>query len=167
MNIRELVEGCAAVEGSRPRVYAVMLLDAFELARSTLRDPTRWTQGALARDMEGGAVGVRYPAAVCWCAEGVLRASVTQPGVVYSATALLQEVFGEPVHFYNDTHSHEAVIRGFDTVIQGLREYLCSLAAPADISYAEALKATQDVPVRLVEREEITAARDALNESES
>lgn len=92
-------------------------------AARLIRDPARWTQGALARDHEGNIVSVSDPLARCFCAEGALLriAHVTGAYSVYTpAEKALTRVIatikppsvmlGGEIAWVNDELGHEAVL---------------------------------------------------------
>ena len=37
-----------------------------------LAEPSKWTQGCYARDVDGTTVAIQSPDAVCWCLEGTV-----------------------------------------------------------------------------------------------
>lgn len=93
-------------------------------ARARISDPSKWTQGAFARDAEGLE---REPAskwAVCWCALGSLEVEFPFGGGFMERTALRRAVAvvapGLPqlsVEQVNDRFDHATILAVFDEAI--------------------------------------------------
>ncbi len=98
--------------------------EALTAARVLITDPSRWTQGMLARDKHGFACQPDDPAACCWCADGALQ-MVTggdKTEAYNEAFAALADVCPEGVISIvcvNDGRGHQAVLELLDTAIRG------------------------------------------------
>jgi len=86
-------------------------------ALATLEDPSRWTQGALARDQYGRSVRPASPHAVCWCMESAVAMACNPYGVLPPYfMILLDEVaeedfghlYGAPL--FNEHYGHDAIL---------------------------------------------------------
>lgn len=90
-------------------------------ALDLLRDPKRWTQGAYARDANGGKVGALNPNAVCWCENGALIKCGGGDRFGGGLTAQLIDLFRSesagPVHT-NDDKGHAAVMQQLSRLIE-------------------------------------------------
>ena len=88
-------------------------------ARELISDPSHWTQGALARGIDGKASDVMYPlgCVVSWCASGAcLRVGGLVEG--YRALELLRRAIGSRgAATYNDSHTHAEVLAMFTKAI--------------------------------------------------
>jgi hypothetical protein len=85
-------------------------------AQELIRNPKHWTQGAYARDAQGGKVGALNPNAVCWCMSAAIIKCGGSEKFGLGLNEQLVEVFkGEsgPVHT-NDDKGHAAVMALFD-----------------------------------------------------
>lgn len=86
-------------------------------AQDLIRDKTRWTRGAYARDDHGEVVGAMNPRAVCWCFTGaIIKCGGGERFGGGLADTLLQLFVGEsagPIHT-NDDKGHDAVMALFD-----------------------------------------------------
>ena len=91
--------------------------DVLIRARERISVPERWTQGAVARDINGSDVMTHSKRAVCWCSMGAIKA---EAGELQYRAALnfLTGIQGECVHEYNDTHTHTEVLAMFDKAIE-------------------------------------------------
>ena len=104
--------------------------EILNLAKKKIADSHNWTQGTAARDMFGDAVSVTSKDAVCWCAVGSLQSlslSETENGIGAIACLYLDKASGIHITNYgdlrssaqfNDTHSHEEVMKLFDKAIE-------------------------------------------------
>jgi len=90
--------------------------DTLVAARALIADPERWTQGAWARDEEGGPVGTLSPAAVCFCAQGAL-VHVSRSGHERALEALSVAAGRRPT-VVNDFDGHAAVLEMYDRAIE-------------------------------------------------
>jgi hypothetical protein len=86
-------------------------------AQELISDKKRWTQGAYARDANGGKVGALNPNAVCWCWTGaVIKCGGGQTFGAGLSGELLDLLKGEtagPVHT-NDDKGHTAAMALFE-----------------------------------------------------
>jgi hypothetical protein len=93
-------------------------------ARNLIEDRRRWTTGVEARMASGIECTPDSPDAVCFCANGALRACSADPAALMAATARLASVIDEPaptayiaVAHQNDGRGHRAVLAAFDKAI--------------------------------------------------
>lgn len=91
-------------------------------ARKLIEEPECWTQGSMARDAAGNALGFRSPDAVCYCALGALDSVIREqhPSERFvKARMLLEQVCGEYVESVNDSPNttHADVLAMFDRAI--------------------------------------------------
>lgn len=104
-------------------------LDILKAARAKIEKPENWTQGHLALRSDGRIVGPDNPEAVCWCAEGAIRAvSRKTKGDFNAAYAALQDALPSQyvgyVHVFNDDicTAHGGVLSVFDRAIAKLEK---------------------------------------------
>lgn len=91
-------------------------------AREKIADPKTWTHGVFARADNGEPVPARSPRAVCWCAEGALRAVANTQPDEYQAWRLLAVAayrIGNGLQPYqvNDAGNHADVLDLYDRAI--------------------------------------------------
>ena len=88
-------------------------------ARKKIEKPENWTQNYSAKDVDGSAVYVCSPEAVCWCTLGAIRAVSDDRGdLVEAACNKLYDVLDDSfITIFNDTHTHEEVLALFDRAI--------------------------------------------------
>lgn len=117
------------------------IADLLERARFRIEDPSQWTRRAYARTASGVEVighldkvvqREDFKRATCWCAIGALAAEVTDVDDVHAAAILLMEAIrsrgihtgysARDVVEYNDTHTHEEMLRMFDWAIKLAKE---------------------------------------------
>lgn len=106
------------------------VLEVLEAARGLISEPTRWTQGALARDARGEQCFANVPRAVQWCAIGALERVTTDVvakrgarlRLQTAAECLFREVCDEaivlPAAAVNDSLDHTAVLQMYDCAIK-------------------------------------------------
>lgn len=99
-------------------------LKALKSARKKIESPINWIQGEYAKNIFDSKVGPTGKNAFCFCAIGAL-CSVTRKGawtvVLDPAFSALQSTIGvEPVHEFNDSHTHAEVLAAFDEAIARL-----------------------------------------------
>ncbi|HSM93432.1 MAG TPA: hypothetical protein VLT47_11150 [Anaeromyxobacteraceae bacterium] len=96
--------------------------DILRRARARIEDPSRWTQGAFARD----AKGVDMPAScasegVCFCAVGAIYAEIGDDMEAVELWNLLDRAAADlgfhSAPYLNDTADHPAVLRLYDLAI--------------------------------------------------
>ena len=93
--------------------------------RELLAEPSRWTQGAFARDKEGSDQAVAHPEATCFCLVGAARIvthlddDVTNTVVAHLA-AITRQRGCSCVALYNDASTHAEVLDLLDTAIAKL-----------------------------------------------
>lgn len=80
-----------------------------------LRDPSRWTQRAPARDAKGRPCYGASREAVCWCLVGAVSKCALGPnGMTYpawrEALELLTQATGGAPAQYNDNHEHTDIV---------------------------------------------------------
>lgn len=101
----------------------------FNEALDLIRDPKRWTQGAMARDHDGLSLAAGDDtASVCWCSEGAVehvcntfyvdyedeeKSEVLVMAALDNAALLDHE---ENIHSFNDNHTHSEVIALWEKV---------------------------------------------------
>ena len=98
-------------------------------AKAVIADPKHWTQGSYAKDAEGQASAPCAPDTVCWCSIGALN-KVTHEEHTYdarfAATKYLAVVSDECGYIgipdFNDSSSHEAVMKAWDKAIKLAKE---------------------------------------------
>lgn len=96
--------------------------EVLEDAITLIEDPSKWTQGAFARDGDGDRTDPLDPKAQTWCARGALRKVVgcRTHEVNVQLSRITHSIFPDQNSFtsYNDTHLHGDVIlamkRGLD-----------------------------------------------------
>ena len=117
-----------------------------ENARNRISKRENWTTGYMAKPDPNHSGSVRYsitdPGAVCWCSLGALgaEAGISSPDdmMAYSDGTLEHEYLTEAIDalkdairtlvgtsfsvwYFNDTSSHEDVLKMFDTAIANLK----------------------------------------------
>lgn len=89
-------------------------------ARARIATPERWTRGVIALTLRGFTADASDPDAAQWCAIGAIVAesdvgdSADARGVLRSALRITS------ISDWNDSHTHEEVIAGFDKAIASL-----------------------------------------------
>lgn len=94
-------------------------------ARELISDPKRWTTQGYARDSQGEFTSALSVRAVCWCAEGAVLRSASDPEKCFVPFDILNEVArripkktsGNQIVAVNDELGHAAVLRMFDAAI--------------------------------------------------
>lgn len=102
------------------------VIDLLVGARELLADPSRWTQGATARDQNGHPVLPREEEAVQWCARGAflcMEARLKVPKLsCRRALALLEEsafsTEGTGIVAINDKLGYDKVLAMYDEAIR-------------------------------------------------
>lgn len=112
--------------------------DFLVATRDVIADPEHWTQGTWARDADGESVDAFSPDAVRWCAVGAMEKVERTIGKVdpdselsgfilwgksrkylrKTVSELNIEKVGSSIHMYNDSHSHDDVLRVLDQAIE-------------------------------------------------
>jgi hypothetical protein len=96
-------------------------LEDLKAARELISDPSRWTQGAAARNDAGNETNSTSPDATCFCSLGAITKVVGAPGERRRVVKnLLREGLPEGhsyIAVFNDTHTHEEVLAVFDRAI--------------------------------------------------
>lgn len=93
-------------------------------ARELISDERRWTVRSLARDKYGNSVPVSSPGATCWCSAGALSRVILENGnndaTVYTRIKdlLRKAISGESYVAFNDSRTHEEVLKMFDKAIE-------------------------------------------------
>lgn len=90
-------------------------VEKLKAARELVARPGGWTQEAFARDDEGQQTQSRSRDAVCWCAEGALKASRSG----FAEFDFLQKLLGLPIAVWNDEpgRTQADVVAAFDRAI--------------------------------------------------
>ena len=98
-------------------------------AKALIADPKHWTQGWYAQDAKGHRTVPSTPKAVCWCSIGALD-KVAREENTYSpkleAAKYLTKVSAEcgysGIPDFNDSSSHETVMKAWDKAIKLAKE---------------------------------------------
>ena len=103
------------------------LLKIIREARDLISDESRWTQGALARNISGEPTISFGGEAVCWCALGALNYAFSRQKVLRDLDEVIEtfRALGfrkKHITDINDLQGHEPVLRVFDQVINRLEE---------------------------------------------
>jgi hypothetical protein len=97
-------------------------LELLKAARQVISTPETWTQRATARDANGEKENALEPEAVCWCSWGaLLKASsggVPSSAAFMEAENCLNKAMEGSYIYFNDSHSHEEVLAGWDKAIE-------------------------------------------------
>ena len=98
-------------------------------AKAVIADPKHWTQCWYAKDAEGKSVGPCKPDAVCWCSVGAIDKVAHEESTYaarFAATRYLSDVAAECGYIgipdFNDSSSHEAVMKAWDRAIKLAKE---------------------------------------------
>jgi len=86
-------------------------------AKSLIEDEEHWCCGVFARDKSGNPCTPRSQKAVAWCSTGALQ-NKSFSEVYAEARLLLRKHMGMSVIQFNDSHTHEEVIKAWDAAIQ-------------------------------------------------
>jgi hypothetical protein len=86
-------------------------------ARALIENPTRWTQGELARDEQGRPVNCLSSRAVRWCAAGAIYRVAGGSDAVNKAFGLLAKVC-QDIPQVNDTQGLKVVLEIFERAIK-------------------------------------------------
>lgn len=72
--------------------------------RDLLADPSKWTQGAYARDAEGNKIRFRSgrDSAVCWCLQGAVQHCYDDDEVAWRILKLIRSEVGGSLPEWND-----------------------------------------------------------------
>lgn len=98
-------------------------------AKALIADPKHWTQGWYAKDAKGHSTVPSTPNAVCWCSVGAID-KVAREENTYSpkleAAKYLTKVSAEcgysGIPDFNDSSSHETVMKAWDKAIKLAKE---------------------------------------------
>lgn len=99
-----------------------------EEARELLSDESRWTQGVVARTMDGKPTLVENKEAVCFCSLGAIgKQSDRYSSLEVKAVRTLQQVVGNGVSCFNDApeRKHSEILEAFDKAIKLAKEQEC------------------------------------------
>jgi hypothetical protein len=93
------------------------------LAKNRISDPNNWIQGHFARDKNGWLTESESRNAVCWCSIGALRSAAKGTNQFsMNAMRVMENCIplenGMNIAEYNDTHTHEEVMKLFDAAIE-------------------------------------------------
>lgn len=93
--------------------------DQLKAAKAIIASPSKWLQGAYAKDANGFACRGDNPQATCFCSLGALQAvnncysdAPSQPAI-----SVLKQFMGGDVPEFNDSATHEQVMEAFDKAI--------------------------------------------------
>lgn len=93
--------------------------EILQKARDLISDEKNWTQGAMARDAVGWSfTDARDQDAVCFCAVGALKRVTSMREYRDALDVLREELSGEQVVTFNDSHAHSEVLQLFDRAIK-------------------------------------------------
>lgn len=90
------------------------LVEQLRAIRAKIESPENWTQGTDARNSFDERVTAINPGACKWCLRGATKA------IPYGDTALdflsihSWNTYGKSVHLFNDTHTHDEVLKFLD-----------------------------------------------------
>jgi len=84
-------------------------------AKSLIEDEEHWCCGVFARDKSGNPCTPRSQKAVAWCSTGALQNKSFSD---VHARLLLRKHMGMSIIQFNDSHTHEEVIKAWDAAIQ-------------------------------------------------
>ena len=88
-------------------------------AKDCIKTVDKWTQGTYARDGFNNEVEVDSPRATCFCAAGAVDFVVGSGAApAWVALSYLYRAMGTPIASYNDSHTHEDVMKKFDEAIE-------------------------------------------------
>lgn len=99
-------------------------LEVLIAARKLIEKPENWTQGVLARDIDGEAVYVYNSRAICFCSMGALYCAVGEDDylktdIIDDVAAILSSIAqDDTVAGFNDNHTHAEVLALFDKAIE-------------------------------------------------
>lgn len=100
--------------------------EMLEKAKAIIADPSHWTQGWFAKDAAGNDTFSLRSEAVCWCSMGALNKAGFGPwGECFAPVfevALMEAGHTQGMASYNDTHTHEEVMKVWDRAIQLAKE---------------------------------------------
>ena len=108
------------------------VLDILIAGRELISDPSRWTQGASARDDRDNRVGATAGVAVCWCSMGALHKTATAEGSTYEDAygAMMASLSliapDDGLANFNDTHTHSEVLALWDRAIEAEKAKACT-----------------------------------------
>jgi hypothetical protein len=92
--------------------------ELLECARDRIKDPERWTRGAMAVNYSAQTTEPTAPGAVRWCAAGAILACGANPTEYYEARSALCKGSGiSSVVLLNDHDGHAAVMEMYDAAI--------------------------------------------------
>jgi hypothetical protein len=99
----------------------------FNMSLNLIRNPSNWTQGFYARDIDGLELMAYEPNAICWCSQGALDVfafkyadTPTRRDASVRMLIAINEAFekhlGMPLTVLNDTRKHAEVIAEWEKV---------------------------------------------------
>lgn len=91
-------------------------VETLKAAKALISDPTKWTQGAYARDAEGTVTDPFASDAACWCSVRSIVAVSRE--WFFASESLLEKAIGGGVIRFNDMHTHAEVMAAFDRAIE-------------------------------------------------
>lgn len=99
------------------------VVQLLEQGRTLLTDPKCWTQGAYTRDADGIPGGLGWEkTSTCWCTMGAVHKVSGTLGtantIAYKAIWQLDQAMNGCAVEFNDTHTHEEVMAGWDRAIE-------------------------------------------------
>jgi len=106
-------------------------LEILQEARNLLSTPDKWTQNYIARDDKNhGLESAISPDATCWCMSGAVLKAAETDSLSLEWIDLLEKAIKElhpefhlvgGIPGFNDTHTHEEVLRVFDRAIESCK----------------------------------------------
>lgn len=87
-------------------------------ARELLSIPERWTQGSTAKNVKGESVLAYDETATSWCIIGACIKVAESPNEAKIVISALQRAMFRGLGYFNDTASHDKVLRLFDKAIK-------------------------------------------------
>jgi hypothetical protein len=93
-------------------------------AKAIIASPSKWLQGAYAKDADGFYMRGNNTNAVCFCSLGALQAvnQTDSDAPSQPAIAVLKQFMGGDVPEFNDSATHEQVLEAFDKAIAAAEE---------------------------------------------
>lgn len=95
-----------------------ILIDVREL----LSNPNKWALGVLATDAIGQACKPLDDESCCWCLAGAILACCKAGGEFEEAESCLTPYTGKSLVEFNDSHTHQEVLKALDKAISKLEK---------------------------------------------
>lgn len=122
-------------------------------ARKRISEPSRWTQGAYARNQYGAITDHSAPDAVCWCVEGALLRETQGLVHLYNEAINYLDRLLPPyteLHTFNDRTKHAQVLKFLDAAIEKLskRELKWVPLTPAGTVLSHLMASTREQAIK-------------------